>query len=130
MSEINTITTTTGTYSISDKVSRKILNKVLGPKEFSRVMKEIEKEEALERKKIRVTGPDVKYIDFKPPLTIACFSDGTKTIVKMMEGDIFDPEKGAAMAIAKKYLGDRYKSTSIIQHYVDKYNEKHPGEAE
>lgn len=110
------------------KTNKKILSKVVGEKECNRILKEIKKEEALERKRISVTGPAVKYIDFRPPMTIACFVDGTKTIVKAMEGDIFDPEKGAAMAIAKKYLGDRYNSTEIIKYYVDKYNAKHSDE--
>ena len=39
---------------------------------------------------------------YNDPATIAFWSDGTKTIVKAQPGDIFDPEKGLAMAIAKK----------------------------
>lgn len=39
---------------------------------------------------------------FHDPATIVFWSDGSKTIVKCGEGDIFDPEKGLAMAIAKK----------------------------
>ena len=112
------------------KTTRRVLEKIVGKKECNRIFKEVEKENALERKRIPVTGPAIKYIDFRPPMTIACFVDGTKTIVKAMEGDVFDPEKGAAMAIAKKYLGDRYSSTEVIKYYVDKYNAKHPGETE
>ena len=47
-----------------------------------------------------------------------------KTIVKTVGDDKFDPEKGAAMAIAKKYLGDRYGYIDTINYYVDKYNAK------
>ena len=35
------------------------------------------------------------------------WGDNTKTIVKCQEGDTLDPEKGLAMAIAKKALGNK-----------------------
>ena len=44
---------------------------------------------------------------YNDPATIAFWSDGTKTIVKAQPGDIFDPEKGLAMAIAKKACGNK-----------------------
>ena len=43
---------------------------------------------------------------YNDPATIAFWSDGTKTIVKAQPGDIFDPEKGLAMIIAKKACGN------------------------
>lgn len=43
---------------------------------------------------------------YNNPATIAFWSDGTKTIVKAQPGDIFDPEKGLAMTIAKKACGN------------------------
>ena len=116
-------------YDEDKEIIGRIIEKVVGnKKEYNRIKKEVEKEIALERKKISVSGPAIKYIDFRPPMTIVCFVDGTKTIVKAMEDDVFDPEKGAAMAIAKKYLGDKYNSTDIIKYYVDKYNKKYSNE--
>ena len=44
---------------------------------------------------------------YNDPATIAFWSDGTKTIVKAQPGDIFDPEKGLAMVIAKKVCGNK-----------------------
>ena len=44
---------------------------------------------------------------YNDPATIAFWSDGTKTIVKAQTGDIFDPEKGLAMVIAKKACGNK-----------------------
>ena len=44
---------------------------------------------------------------YNDPATIAFWSDGTKTVVKAQPGDIFDPEKGLAMAIAKKAYGNK-----------------------
>ena len=40
------------------------------------------------------------------PATIVYWCDGTKTVVKCGENDIYDPEKGLAMAISKKVFGN------------------------
>ena len=44
---------------------------------------------------------------YNDPATIAFWSDSTKTIVKAQPGDIFDPEKGLAMAVVKKACGNK-----------------------
>ena len=49
----------------------------------------------------------VKKVIFNPPATIVYWFDGTKTVVKAQGGDIFDKEKGFAMACAKKFFGNR-----------------------
>ena len=49
----------------------------------------------------------LKKVIFNDPATIAFWSDGTKTVVKAQPGDIFDPEKGLAMVIAKKACGNK-----------------------
>ena len=48
----------------------------------------------------------LKKVIYNDPATIAFWSDGTRTVVKAQPGDIFDPEKGLAMAIAKKACGN------------------------
>jgi hypothetical protein len=48
--------------------------------------------------------PGIKNVIFSGPCTIVLWEDGTKTIVRC-EKDALDPEKGLAMAIAKKALG-------------------------
>ena len=40
------------------------------------------------------------------PATIVYWEDGTKTIVKCQKGDVFDIEKGIAMATLKKLSGN------------------------
>lgn len=55
----------------------------------------------LDKKETDMTIKDVK---FNPPATIVFWSDGTKTVVKCQANDKFDPEKGLAMAISKKFL--------------------------
>ena len=51
--------------------------------------------------------PEIANVIFNDPATIVFWNDGTKTVVKCQDGDAFDPEKGLAMAISKKALGNR-----------------------
>lgn len=51
--------------------------------------------------------PQIKDVIYNDPATIVLWMDGTKTIVKCGDYDIYDPEKGLAMAIAKKALGNQ-----------------------
>lgn len=53
----------------------------------------------------------IKKVIFNNPATIVFWSDGSKTVVKCIEGDVFDPSKGLAMAISKRVLGDKFKKT-------------------
>lgn len=53
-----------------------------------------------------VFDPSIEKVIFHDPATIVFWEDGTKTVVKCGENDIYDPEKGLAMAIAKKALGN------------------------
>lgn len=50
--------------------------------------------------------PKIKQVIFNNPATIVFWTDNTKTIVKAVN-EKFDPEKGLAMAIAKKFLGNK-----------------------
>lgn len=43
---------------------------------------------------------------FNPPATIVFWENGDKTIVKCGEGEIFDKEKGLAMAFCKRVWGN------------------------
>lgn len=57
--------------------------------------------------KLDVVIPAIKNVIHNDPATIVFWADNSKTVVKCQEGDIYDPEKGLAMAIAKKALGNR-----------------------
>ncbi len=52
-------------------------------------------------------APSIKKVIFNYPATIVLWTDGSKTVVKCQDGDIYDPEKGLAMAISKKALGNK-----------------------
>lgn len=57
---------------------------------------------------------------YNDPATIAFWSDGTKTIVKAQPGDIFDPEKGLAMAIVKKACGNKGNYYNSFKRWLPK----------
>ena len=48
----------------------------------------------------------ITKVIYNNPATIVFWSDGSKTVVKRGVNDIYDPEKGLAMAVAKKALGN------------------------
>lgn len=68
--------------------------------------------------------PEISKVIFNNPCTIVLWSDKTKTIVRCQEGDVFDPEKGLAMAIVKKMSGNTGKYYDIFKKWVPK--EKNP----
>ena len=66
----------------------------------------------------------IKKVIFNDPATIVIWSDGTKTVVKKQSKDYkrkFDPEKGLAMAISKKFLGNEGNYYNEISKWVDTY---------
>lgn len=61
----------------------------------------------------------IKNVIFNPPATIVFWSDGTKTVVKAKNED-FDPEKGLAMAISKKMLGNNGSYYNVFKKWLPK----------
>lgn len=55
----------------------------------------------------REKGLGIERVLFNDPATIVFWTDGTKTVVKCRKGDVWDAEKGLAMACAKKLMGNR-----------------------
>lgn len=68
--------------------------------------------------------PQIKDVIFNPPATIILWSDNTKTVVKAYDDDIYDPEKGIAMAISKKMLGNKYDYYYTFQRYLKRWNKQ------
>lgn len=56
--------------------------------------------------KERYRIPSIVKVIYNPPATIILWEDETKTVVKCCETDIYDPEKGFAMAVIKKLCGN------------------------
>lgn len=66
----------------------------------------------------------IKKVIYNNPATIVMWSDGTKTVVKCSERDTYDPEKGLAMAIAKKSFGNKGNYYKEIKYWLPEESEK------
>ena len=62
--------------------------------------------------------PGIKKVIFNDPATIILWEDGTKTVVKAQDKDQFDKEKGLAMAIVKKSLGNEGRYYEIFKKWL------------
>jgi hypothetical protein len=66
--------------------------------------------------------PKIKRVIFNDPATIVLWEDGTKTVVKKQKDDKkkkFDKEKGLAMSIAKKALGNQGNYFETFKKWCD-----------
>lgn len=66
---------------------------------------------------------DIKNVIFNYPATIVYWADGTKTVVKV-QNEKFDREKGLAMAIAKKALGNKGNYFDVFKKWTTVEEEK------
>jgi hypothetical protein len=77
---------------------------------------------------IKVSEGRIKDVKFSGPATIVFWTDGTKTVVKCRKGDKFDPEKGIAMACAKKLMGNEDGYHREIAKYAKPVKKSEPPE--
>lgn len=63
----------------------------------------------------------IKNVKFNPPATIVFWNDNTKTVVKC-NGEDYDPEKGLAMCICKKMLGNKGNYYEVFKKYCFKFD--------
>lgn len=49
---------------------------------------------------------EIEKVIFNPPATIVFWNDKSKTVVTCGKDDVYDPEKGLAMAISKRAFGN------------------------
>lgn len=69
---------------------------------------------------------EIKDVIFNPPATIVFWADGSKTVVKCQGKDKYDPEKGLAMAISKRALGDTREYFHTFLKYDKKWKKEKP----
>lgn len=72
----------------------------------------------LGRRYVRDHRYEIEKVIFNDPATIIIWFDGSKTVVKCGEGDVYDPEKGMAMAIAKRFLGDKGNYYEVFKEWL------------
>lgn len=65
----------------------------------------------------------IKNVIFNDPATIVFWADDSKTVVKCQEGDVFDKEKGLAMAISKRALGDKGRYCEEFKKWIPEIEE-------
>lgn len=66
--------------------------------------------------------PRIKNVIYNDPATIVFWTDGSKTVVKCGERDTYDPEKGLAMCIVKKFYGNEGNYYHKFSHWLpDEY---------
>lgn len=60
-------------------------------------------------------GGGAKKVIFNYPATIVLWNDGTKTVVKCGDDEVWDPEKGLAMCIVKKAFGNKGNYWNVVR---------------
>ena len=61
---------------------------------------------------------DIEKVIFNDPATIVFWKDGTKTVVKCQDGDVYDKEKGLAMCVAKKFFGNKGNFNKVFNKFI------------
>jgi len=59
--------------------------------------------------------PKPQKVIFNDPATIVLWDDGTKTVVKCQDGDVYSKQTGLLMCIAKKAFGNDGKWFDILK---------------
>lgn len=68
--------------------------------------------------------PAIKKVHFNDPVTVVIWADGTKTVVRAQNDEAYDPEKGLAMAISKKALGNKGDYYDVFKEHLPKKEEE------
>lgn len=66
---------------------------------------------------------EIKKVYFNDPVTVVIWADGTKTIVRCQEGDVYSKETGLALCIAKKALGNKGNFNDVFHKWIPEEEE-------
>lgn len=124
----------TASKELVDREQRKFLDELISDwqREYSKLKQYIDTDIALTKKIYRniVNShygwysrlvPEIKDVIWNGPATIVFWADGTKTIVKCCdELDVYDAEKGLAMAICEKAFGNKTEFHKEFKKWVPK----------
>lgn len=108
-----------GYMDTDEAMTKYILNDTYEVNSLFEELNSIRKEQ--ERKYImsKLNVATIKGVIFNNPATIVFWQDGTKTVVKA-ENEDYDPEKGLAMAIAKRALGNEGNYYNVFRKWLPK----------
>ena len=98
-----------------------LIDMALGTTYYSNCYGKHEKQNTYSKGELPVTGCDrmPTRVIVSGPATILFWSDGTKTVVKCRDNEVMDLEKGIALAMAKKALGNKGNYYNIIRKCLD-----------
>lgn len=99
---------------------RKPEESVLDSMRYMHWVDRVMEEAAKKKEKTNMTAASIKNVIFNPPATIVFWTDGSKTVVKCNAKEEFDPEKGMAMAIAKRCANNSNDFYKEIKKWVEK----------
>lgn len=99
---------------------RKPEESVLDSMRYMHWVDRVMEEAAKKKEETTMTAASIKNVIFNPPATIVFWTDGSKTVVKCNAKEEFDPEKGMAMAIAKRCANNSDDFYKEIKRWVEK----------
>lgn len=99
---------------------RKPEESVLDSMRYMHWVDRVMEEAAKKKEETTMTAASIKNVIFNPPATIVFWTDGSKTVVKCNAKEEFDPEKGMAMAIAKRCTNNSDDFYKEIKKWVEK----------
>lgn len=67
---------------------------------------------------------EIKKVYFNDPVTVVLWTDGTKTIVRCQEGDVYSKETGLALCFAKKALGNKGGFNDVFHKWIPEDEEE------
>lgn len=71
----------------------------------------------------KVDPMKIDRVIFNNPATIVIWADGTKTVVKCQESDVYSKETGLALCIAKKALGNKGNFNDVFHEWIPEEEE-------
>ena len=99
---------------------RKPEESVLDSMRYMHWVDRVMEEAAKKKDETTMTAASIKNVIFNSPATIVFWTDGSKTVVKCNAKEEFDPEKGMAMAIAKRCANNSDDFYKEIKKWVEK----------
>lgn len=108
---------------------RKPEESVLDSMRYMHWVDRVMEEAAKKKEETTMTAASIKNVIFNPPATIVFWTDGSKTVVKCNAKEEFDPEKGMAMAIAKRCANNSDDFYKEIKKWVEKSGYKQVDDA-
>ena len=88
-------------------------------KSLSKYIRDLHTDPAVSEVKSRETYiPEIKNAYFNYPMTVVLWEDGTKTMVRCQEGDVYSAETGLALCIAKKAMGNMPNFNNVFRKWI------------